>query len=156
MPLTLRSLALFLAAAFAAGAWAASPAGEPPARRAERAQPPPAAKKKLPQRQVGKASIYANKFAGRKMANGRPMDPQDDNAASKTLPLGTKALVRNLDTGKSAVVTIEDRGPYVPGRVVDLSPATAAQIGLTKKEGIAPVEVIPLQVPGNANQVAEK
>ena len=102
---------------------------------------------KLPHRQVGKASFYADRFAGRKMANGKPMDPNDSNAASRTLPLGTKARVTNLDTGRSAVVTIEDRGPYVDGRIVDLSPATAQQIGLQKKQGVAPVEVVPLQVP---------
>jgi rare lipoprotein A len=102
---------------------------------------------KVPPRQVGKASFYADRFAGRKMANGRPMDPNDDNAASKTLPLGTRARVTNLETGKSAVVTIEDRGPYVDGRIVDLSPSTAQKIGLEKKQGIAPVEVVPLQVP---------
>jgi len=156
MLLTLRSCALLLAAAFAGSAWAAPQVGEPARPRADRAEPVPAARKKLPQRQVGKASIYANKFAGRKMANGRPMDPRDDNAASKTLPLGTKALVRNLDTGRSAVVTIEDRGPYVPGRIVDLSPATAEQIGLTRKEGLAPVEVVPLHIPGKDRQLAEK
>lgn len=101
-----------------------------------------------PHRQVGKASIYAKKFANRKMANGNRMDPNGTNAASKTLPLGTKAVVRNLETGKSAVVTIEDRGPYVPGRIVDLSPATAEQIGLEKKQGLAVVEVTPIDVPG--------
>ena len=101
-----------------------------------------------PHRQVGKASIYADKFAHRKMADGRRMDPKDDNAAHKTLPLGTKALVRNLQTGKSAVVTIEDRGPHVPGRIVDLSPATAEKIGLEKKQGLAVVELTPLEVPG--------
>jgi rare lipoprotein A len=98
-------------------------------------------------KQVGKASIYADKFANRKMANGRRMDPRDDNAASKTLPLGTTARVTNLDTGKSATVTIEDRGPYVAGRIVDLSPATAEQIGLSRKDGIAPVAVEPIAVP---------
>ena len=103
------------------------------------------AKKLRPQ--VGKASIYAKKFANRKMANGRRMDPRDDNAAHKTLPLGTKALVTNLENGKSATVTIEDRGPHVPGRIVDLSPATAEQIGLERKQGLAQVEVRPLQVP---------
>jgi len=137
-----------VAVAFAAGAGAA-PDRQGPAlqRSAQDAAAPDAKKKKAPQRQVGKASIYANKFAGRKMANGQPMDPRDDNAASKTLPLGTKALVKNLDTGKSAVVTIEDRGPFVAGRVIDLSPATADQIGLTRKEGLAPVEVTPIEVP---------
>jgi rare lipoprotein A len=102
---------------------------------------------KVPARQVGKASFYADRFAGRKMANGKRMDPNDDNAASRTLPLGTKARVTNLDTGRSAVVTIEDRGPYVGGRIVDLSPASAQQIGLGKKQGVAPVEVVPLEVP---------
>ncbi len=96
---------------------------------------------------VGKASVYARKFAGRPMANGRRMDPQDGNAASKTLPLGTKARVTNLETGKSAQVTIEDRGPHVPGRIVDLSPSTARQIGVTRRQGVAPVEVAPLAVP---------
>jgi rare lipoprotein A len=96
---------------------------------------------------VGKASVYARKFAGRRMANGRRMDPHDGNAASKTLPLGTKARVTNLETGKSAVVTIEDRGPHVPGRIVDLSPSTAQQIGVTRRQGVAPVEVAPIAVP---------
>jgi rare lipoprotein A len=97
--------------------------------------------------QVGKASIYADSFANRKMANGKPMNLNGDNAASKTLPLGTKAVVTNLQTGKSAVVTIEDRGPYVEGRIVDLSPATAEKIGLEKRQGIAPVEVRPIEIP---------
>jgi rare lipoprotein A len=98
-------------------------------------------------KQVGKASFYAPQFAGRKMADGTPMDPRDNNAASKTLPLGTKARVTNLETGKSAEVTIQDRGPYVDGRIVDLSPATAEKIGLSRQAGIAPVEVAPIVVP---------
>jgi rare lipoprotein A len=97
--------------------------------------------------QVGKASIYAKKFAHRKMADGQPMNPDKDNAAHKTLPLGTRALVRNLETGKSAVVTIQDRGPFVRGRIVDLSPATAEKIGLEKKDGLAVVELTPLDGP---------
>src|SRR4051794_3027476 len=58
--------------------------------------------------QLGKASIYSHRFAGRRMANGERMDPRSDNAASKTLPLGTRARVTNLQTGRSAIVTIED------------------------------------------------
>jgi len=96
---------------------------------------------------TGKASFYARKFAGRKMADGTPMDPADDNAASRTLPLGTTARVTNLETGQSAVVTIQDRGPYVKGRIVDLSPSTAQKIGITREEGVAPVEVAPISVP---------
>ena len=81
------------------------------------------------------------------MADGNRMDPRDDNAASKTLPLGTTARVTNLETGRSAVVTIQDRGPYVTGRIVDLSPATAREIGLSRDDGVAPVEVTPLSIP---------
>ena len=124
---------------------AAAPAA-PPA-----PQPAPAATKpgldRSGSKQVGKASFYADKFSGRKMADGRRMDPRDDNAASKTLPLGTTAKVTNLDTGRSAVVTIQDRGPYVKGRIVDLSPSTAREIGLSREDGVAPVEVTPLSIP---------
>jgi rare lipoprotein A len=98
-------------------------------------------------RRIGKASFYARMFAGRTMANGNRMDPQDRNAASRTLPLGTTAKVTNLKTGKSAVVRIEDRGPYVEGRIVDLSPATAREIGITPREGVTTVEVAPITVP---------
>lgn len=98
-------------------------------------------------KRVGKASYYAKRFAGKKMADGSPMRPQGDNAASKTLPLGTTAKVTNLETGKSAVVTIEDRGPYVKGRIVDLSPTTAQKIGIDPDSGVAKVEVAPIAVP---------
>ena len=98
-------------------------------------------------RQVGKASFYASFFAGRKMADGTPMNPRRDNAASKTLPLGTVAKVTNLETGRSAVVTIQDRGPYRAGRIVDLSPATAQRVGITREQGLALVEVTPIWVP---------
>ncbi|HEX3911891.1 MAG TPA: septal ring lytic transglycosylase RlpA family protein [Steroidobacteraceae bacterium] len=98
-------------------------------------------------RRFGKASFYAHMFAGRKMADGKTMDPRHNNAASRTLPLGTTAKVTNLETGKSAVVTIQDRGPYVDGRIVDLSPATAEKIGITRRQGVAKVEVAPIAVP---------
>jgi rare lipoprotein A len=98
-------------------------------------------------KRMGTASFYAKQFAGKPMADGAPMDPGGDNAASKTLPLGTVAKVTNLETGKSAVVTIQDRGPYVPGRIVDLSPATARQIGITQRKGVALVVVAPIVVP---------
>jgi rare lipoprotein A len=96
---------------------------------------------------TGIASFYAKFFGGRTMADGTPMDLQGNNAASRTLPLGTTARVTNLETGQSATVTIRDRGPYVKGRIVDLSPATARQIGISKGQGLAKVEVAPLRVP---------
>jgi rare lipoprotein A len=96
---------------------------------------------------LGKASFYAQSFAHRLMANGRKMDPRGDNAASRTLPLGTTAKVVNVRTGQSAVVVVEDRGPYVKGRIVDLSPATARQIGITQRVGVAEVKIVPIWVP---------
>jgi rare lipoprotein A len=98
-------------------------------------------------KRVGKASVYARRFVGRKMANGKPMEPAANNAASKTLPMGTTAKVTNVETGKSAVVKIADRGPYVKGRILDLSPSTAQKIGLDPKDGVAKVSVEPIAVP---------
>lgn len=96
---------------------------------------------------VGKASIFAKKFAGKKMADGSKMDPEGDNAASRTLPLGTTAKVTHLETGKSAIVTIQDRGPHVKGRIVDLSPSTARKIGIAPDHGVAKVKIDPIAVP---------
>ena len=81
------------------------------------------------------------------MADGTNMDPHGDNAASRTLPLGTTAMVTNTETGQSAQVTIQDRGPYVVGRIVDLSGSTARKIGITQHKGIATVTVAPISVP---------
>jgi rare lipoprotein A len=96
---------------------------------------------------VGKASFYAKRFAGKKMSDGTKMEPHADNAASRTLPLGTTAKVTNIETGQSAVVTIQDRGPYVKGRILDLSPSTAEKIGITRNNGVAKVQVAPIAVP---------
>lgn len=95
----------------------------------------------------GRASYYARQFFGRPMADGAPMNPRGENAASRTLPLGTVARVTDVATGKSAVVEIEDRGPYIKGRIVDLSPSTARKIGITPHIGVAKVVVAPIAVP---------
>jgi rare lipoprotein A len=94
----------------------------------------------------GKASYYSKRFHGKKMADGTPMNPRSNVAASKTLPLGTKAQVTNLENGKSETVEIRDRGPYVAGRIIDLSPSTAEKLGI-KQQGVAPVEVKPIEIP---------
>jgi rare lipoprotein A len=94
----------------------------------------------------GEASYYGKEFAGKTMADGTPMNPRTNNAASKTLPLGTKAEVTNLDNGRHSVVEIRDRGPYVDGRIIDLSPGTASKLGIIEA-GKAPVEVAPLELP---------
>ncbi len=96
------------------------------------------------QKRIGMASFYAKTFAGKTMADGARMDPHGANAASPTLPLGTIARVTNLETGQSAVVTIEDRGPYAFNRIVDLSFSTAQKIGILKTNGVAKVEVAPI------------
>jgi rare lipoprotein A len=94
----------------------------------------------------GKASYYGRQFHGRKMADGTPMNPNSNTAASKTLPLGTTAKVTNLESGKSEVVKVRDRGPYVNGRIMDVTPRVAEKLDM-KKDGVAPVEVKPIEVP---------
>lgn len=103
----------------------------------------------------GEASYYGREFYGKKMANGKRMNPRSNVAASKTLPLGTKAKVTNLETGKSAVVDIQDRGPYVKGRIVDLSPKVAEELDM-KHEGVATVQVAPLALPPAEKNAGEK
>jgi rare lipoprotein A len=103
---------------------------------------------------VGIASFYARRFGGRRMADGTPMRLAGDNAASLTLPLGTVARVTNLSTRRSAIVVIRDRGPYVRGRLIDLSPGTAARIGLERREGLATVAVEPLHLPSAGDSIA--
>jgi rare lipoprotein A len=121
------------------------PASDAPIHKTERVTKPPLDLSGL--RRTGIASFYADSFAGKVMADGRRMNPRSTNAASRTLPLGTVARVTNLETHKSAVVMIQDRGPYVKGRIVDLSPSTARRIGITRKKGIAKVSVAPIALP---------
>ncbi|HJV59883.1 MAG TPA: septal ring lytic transglycosylase RlpA family protein, partial [Albitalea sp.] len=94
----------------------------------------------------GRASYYSRHLAGRVMADGTPMDPHASTAASKTLPLGTTARVTNLHNGRSTVVQIRDRGPFVKGRILDVSPQAAQALGM-KRSGVALVEVAPIDVP---------
>lgn len=91
--------------------------------------------------QIGQASWYGPYHEGKETASGETFDPDELTAASPTLPLGTTAIVTNLETGKSVKVKINDRGPYVKGRKIDLSQAAARKIGLTKK-GVAKVKII--------------
>ena len=94
----------------------------------------------------GEASYYGSQFNGRKMANGEPFNPNSNSAAHRTLPLGTTAKVTNLENGRSVTVKVEDRGPYARGRVIDLSPRNAEELGM-KHAGTAPVRVTPVEVP---------
>jgi len=83
----------------------------------------------------GKASYY---WEPQRTASGGWFNPNAMTAAHKTLPFGTKVRVTNRSNGKSVVVTINDRGPYVAGRVIDLSRAAAQAISMTGA-GVAPV-----------------
>src|SRR5262249_47586075 len=90
--------------------------------------------------QVGKASWYGPGHQGKKTATGQRFDQQQLTAAHRTLPLGTRAKVTNLETGQAVQVTINDRGPQARGRIIDLSRAAAQRIGL-KKDGTTRVRV---------------
>ena len=79
-------------------------------------------------------------FHGKKTASGEIYDQTKLTAAHKTLPLGTKARVTNLDNGSAVEVEINDRGPFVDGRIIDLSRAAAGALGLVES-GTAPVRV---------------
>ena len=90
--------------------------------------------------QVVTASWSGPGFHGQETASGETFDQHALTAAHRTLPLGTEAKVTNLATGQSVTVTINDRGPYVPGRQLDLSKAAAQQIGLTN-QGVGKVKL---------------
>lgn len=94
--------------------------------------------------QRGNAAVYhATRFTGRPMANGQPFNPNASVAAHLTLPLGTRARVTNLRNGASTTVVISDRGPHTPGRILDLSPRAARDIGI--HGGVTPVEIRPIR-----------
>jgi len=97
--------------------------------------------------QVGEASFYGEGFHGKKTASGERFDQNDLTAAHPTLPLGTNATVTNLETGNSVDVKINDRGPHVKGRDIDLSKGAAEELGMTK-EGVAPVKIEADVTPG--------
>lgn len=90
--------------------------------------------------QRGEASWYGPGFHGRKTASGERFNQHGLTAAHRKLPLGTKARVTNLDNGKSVEVKINDRGPYVRGRIIDLSKAAAERLGM-KNAGTTPVRL---------------
>lgn len=101
---------------------------------------------------VGSASWYAGKFQGRLTANGEVFDTMELTAAHKTLPFDTIVRVRRTDTGAFVVVRINDRGPFIEGRIIDLSRAAAELIGLVR-DGVAPVELELLRVPEVSTEV---
>lgn len=89
---------------------------------------------------TGSASWYGGQFHGRKTANGERYDMNELTAAHKTLPFGTKVRVTNERNGKAVVVRINDRGPFVGRRVIDLSRGAAQAVGMIS-QGVAKVKL---------------
>ena len=100
--------------------------------------------------QRGMASWYGPGFHGRLTANGERFDMNELTAAHKTLPFGTRVLVHNPRTGKEVVVRINDRGPFIKGRMIDLSKAAAKALGFKSRGHDAVVlrEVLPARADG--------
>ncbi|SDO24221.1 septal ring lytic transglycosylase RlpA family protein [Vreelandella arcis] len=90
--------------------------------------------------QKGVASFYSDRFQGATTASGEAFDQQALTAAHPSLPFGTKVLVTRPDTGQEVEVLINDRGPYVQGRIIDLSKSAARELGMIRR-GVAPVMV---------------
>jgi len=88
----------------------------------------------------GVASYYADKFKGRATASGEIFRQYKMTAAHKTLPFGTKVKVKNLKNGRTVKVRINDRGPFVKGRIIDLSKKAARRLGMIN-DGISEVEI---------------
>ena len=82
--------------------------------------------------EVGIASYYHDYFTGKRTASGENYDPNKMTAAHKSLPIGTLIKVTNLDNDRSVIVRINDRGPYVKNRILDMSRSAAMQLGLTQ------------------------
>ncbi len=83
--------------------------------------------------EIGMASYYAHKFNGRKTASGERYDENKMTAAHRRLAFGTIISVKDLESGRSVVVRINDRGPYVKGRIVDLSYAAAKKLDMIRR-----------------------
>ena len=102
---------------------------------------PPVTEFGVTQTQVGIASIYKD----HRTASGEHFRASALAAAHRTWRMGTRVRVTNLGNGRTVIVRINDRGPYIRGRVIDLTPAAASEIGLTASQGVARVKLEHLQ-----------
>lgn len=104
---------------------------------------------------IGRSSWYGKRFNGRKTANGERFNMFDLTAAHKTLPFGTLLQVKNLDNNKSVIVKVNDRGPFIRGRMLDLSYGAAEKLGFAAN-GVTTVEarvVIEAKLPGEMKAI---
>src|SRR5260370_35862514 len=140
---------LGLAGALAGCGWLRSPTATPP----PPAPPSPAARSSI----IGLASWYGPGFNGKHTSSGEIYDQDDLTAACTTLPLGTMALVTNLQNGRKVEVRINDRGPFAKGRKIDLSRRAAAALGIldpgTARVRSEVIHGVPHQEPGYFVQV---
>src|SRR5215471_9980313 len=118
--------------------------GSAPDRTSLRPQPKPATKSKISRKskpyQVGTASWYGSYFQGKETASGEAYNMYDFTAAHPMLPLGTYVKVTNVRNGRSVVVRVNDRGPVVDGRIIDVSYGAAQALGM-KSRGIQQVRL---------------
>lgn len=112
------------------------------ARRPERlpVRPYPVRSRPVGSSRTGVASYYGSQFHGRRTASGARFDANGLTAAHRTLPLGTRVRVTNLSNGRSVDVLINDRGPYIRGRMIDLSRGAAKKLRM-QRQGVARVKV---------------
>jgi rare lipoprotein A len=119
-----------------------------PSAPAARKQAGPGGNKGVRRKPDGLASYYADRYHGRLTSNGERFDIRKMTAAHRTLPFGTRVRVTNQANGRSVTVRVNDRGPFVTGRVIDLSPAAARQLDMLKT-GLVPVR---LEILGTTNE----
>ncbi|MBS0477924.1 MAG: septal ring lytic transglycosylase RlpA family protein [Proteobacteria bacterium] len=100
--------------------------------------------------EVGYATWYGNELSGSRTASGAPFDPQAFTAAHRTLPIGSYVEVTALDTGRTVLVQINDRGPFTPGLLIDLSQAAAQAIGIASRKPVRIRRVNPTPADRNA------
>ena len=135
-----RRNAFLVALSCGAALWLAGCAGPP------RKMPPARAFERDPVTvEFGQASWYGPGFHGRRTANGERYNQWDWSAAHKTLPLGTYVRVVREDNGREVILQINDRGPYVAGRIIDVSKRGAEELNMIRR-GVAPVRVEELQL----------
>ncbi len=134
---------------------APSPAPAPPPAPVSPAPPPaPPVQPRVPvYRQAGIASWYGGDFQGRKTASGEVFDMVTPSAAHRTLPLGTEIRVTNLNNSKSITVRVNDRGPFIANRILELSYAAARSLGFSA-EGTARVSIEADEIRGSASHFA--
>ena len=101
--------------------------------------------------ETGYASWYGHPYHGRQTASGEVYDMNDLTAAHRTLPLGTRLMVTSLDTGQAVEVRVNDRGPFIDGRILDLSYGAARVVGAVGP-GVIPVRLRILALPGASDE----